>query len=201
MKTKILALLFFSLAVMTARADSLPPQPAPGTAPLNYPTMQHLWRNGIPATAAILKGKWIKVAFTAYGNNTRNQYSSTGIKNRDGSIETLDFQFRIVGKDDFSENPGQSNFTVVLSHLYSNAETQGPYLVDPSEPQFARYAYDPATNDKNNDSYYSFSCRLLEKNTDKLVCSMLLDEQFGHNTYETWNQDSPDYFVGYRKIQ
>jgi hypothetical protein len=158
----------------TARLNQLlqnAPEPAPTGKP-NFTSLSLLFNSGTPASKEALAGNWMLIAvgttMACRNFNMSDSYQPSGIK-IGGRIMGLSFEEKTV-VDQFSGNPSDV-FTVRLLNIASTTpHDQGPYVVDPFEPQFAQYGYNTNTAAVRTDAYLSDSCRLVKDEPRKLVC-------------------------------
>lgn len=181
-----LALLVSSVAVAQTspvpNALNKPPQPigqkpaenpAPNKPPVEidskpkFSVLKAAWEQGAPTSVEFLRGKWIAVAQVTNvecGFAVKDQWNPSGLKNPDGSENgTLVF-------DDYISNAitGEKIFGVQLLGLGSKKYNQGPYAVDPNEPQFSQFAYSTA---ESKTVYFANFCRSLPGPDYRMVCA------------------------------
>lgn len=150
------------------------PVPLPTGKVLNYSQLKQLWDAGNPTSEALLTGNWIWVASAVKPGcsfNGPNLYDIRGIKRWTGLIPTLIFNQELVPGNSFSGATDHNVFTVRILNFANRGNNQGPYQVDPGEPQFSSFAYD--TNVLLR-SYYEYSCRGVGGQPDRIFCAITL---------------------------
>lgn len=163
------------LLIISSVAQAMPPRDVPKKNVLEFAQMQEIYRAGQPTSEALLKGTWIKEAY-AYTESCVSQgepnadYDLHGIKNPDGSVDSLKFSRVTVPGNEFSGTPAKHIFSVEVLNVGNTTNRQGPYRVDPYTPQFSRYAI--ADDGTQGQEYYEYSCRMVNGSTDHLICGL-----------------------------
>lgn len=157
--------------VSPADAQNKPPQPVGG--PVRYSTLRTTFDNGTPTNEQMLRGTWIELAVAtnqACGEVRNDEQDAAGIKNDDKSpMASL-----VFGDTEYLEiDIARKVFSVTILNLGKKDENQGPYLVNPAEPQFSTFAYNYDYKKKKwvqMKTYFSYRCRSIAGAQDRMIC-------------------------------
>jgi hypothetical protein len=202
-KGVLMKIVLFLVAVLTmTSAFASPPQPISNV--LHFSDMLQMWQAGQKTTDQILTGKWLWVASSysaSCGYNGEDSYEPTGIKTSDGAVTILQFGYEPLNGNIFTGSPTSQIFTVRRS------DEQGPFRVNPQEPQFSFWAYmhDGDVGTLSKLAYFNYSCRLMNGSTSRMVCAAT---QILNHSPEIFSDeaiacadDKPGFIDGFVKIQ
>ena len=181
MKNTLLTLcsiMILGLSLQATAGLSGPPKNVGGSV-FRFSDLKPIYQAGLPTNEAILKGTWKLVATAttaACSSLGPDAYDANGIKNSDGSISRLEFLMIKKTVPPGSAEPETQVFSVKLLNYSGNPsrKNQGPYAVDPNEPQFSQWAYKSDGGGLTTDAYLSYSCRIANSKPDTLICSLKL---------------------------
>ena len=173
MKSLLFKILPVVLLGLSAVAGA-PPKEV-GQSVFRLSDLKPVYHAGTATNEAFLTGKWKLIAAATSAACAKLQpdvYDPNGIKNPDGSLRELDFLLVKKLVLPGSRKPVTGDFAVKLNNLGISGGNQGPYEVDPNEPQFAQWPFLNATPELNKIAYYSYSCRSADNKDDTLICAV-----------------------------
>lgn len=154
-----------------------PPSPIDPSVPFRYSDLRPIYDSGVATNEAALTGEWkmLAIATTAVcADLEADAYDPKGIKNGDGTVRVLTFQNIIKPSPPGSGQTTTPVFTVTLNNWGQDSSDQGPYVVNPNEPQFSQWAYS-SNGGAVNVAYLSYNCRLSAKEQNILICGLKLN--------------------------
>ncbi len=184
------------LVVISSVAFAQPPREV--GAHLRYSDLLPIFKAGGQTSEQMLKGNWALVSIvTNHECNTAADdiEDPNGLKNRDGS-PFCSLHFSNMTENHFGSP--QSVFAIQITGIGFAKQTdanQGPYIVDPQQPQFSTFSYSATTFKKGLSqkeieicskattysptcfdggeklaNYWEASCRALPGRVDGLIC-------------------------------
>lgn len=157
----VLTHLAYAGAPILIPSTDVAPIPGPLPAKPTQATLLAIWKNSAPVTNDFLKGVWVKVSRATdakCGDRSKNASNAKGFRNADGTYDSA---------LTFSEVSG-STLSVSLSGIGGKDANQGPYMVEASEPQFARWIFGFGVDRK--DVYLEYSCR--DSRDGNMICGV-----------------------------
>lgn len=133
---------------------------------MNFPEALQAWKNGKKTDEKTLTGKWLLVSYSSSSDcflGTDNQYDPRGVSFNFGE-PPLQLKFGYTNSD----FDARKKFAVRISNL--GDASQGPYIVNPQEPQFATHMYKENSNEPS-EHHIKYSCRLANGDSSRLLCA------------------------------
>ncbi len=128
----------------------------------SFAEAQTVWQNAKEISSTDINGNWKRIAVYEHANCKNimhgTAYDSSGIKNHDGSVFTLAFE----------------GHQVKFLNVGITDNIQGPYEINSRSADFASWAYDESTKEKDmtDQAYGSYSCRQAVGNSSQIICSV-----------------------------
>lgn len=166
-----------TLALSTrAEAQNKPPQPVGG--PVRFSTLKTAYDNGSPTNEQMLRGSWLRIAVAT---NKECAHVATDEQDKDG-IKTQDKvsegKFVFADTEYLEIDILKQAFAVTILNLGQKGNDQGPYFVDPIEPQFSTFAYTYSPKRGKyvpSKSYFAYRCRSIGGAPDRMICGATLN--------------------------
>jgi hypothetical protein len=200
------------LASVRSQHQFSAPVSIPSKYEISHSDMLKLWQESSPTSKESLKGLWKEVAETASQNcectNIKMEYDASGIKNHDGSVRMLRFKEILKPSNPFGRTQNGLVLSVELFNLGRSGEkvpdtNQGPYEVDSREPQFAQWGYNSNFDGLDKSAYFEYSCRLLRKDSNHLICALsakIIDPKRYTPQFNACGKEANGIFLGFEKV-
>ncbi len=173
MKKRIFILLVTLLSSLPALAE-----PTPVPVP-RFSYWKNLWDQSKPATPIAMQGSWKLIAVATTANCSVLEDDAL---NENG--------FEDTGTLIFSSTTNRLGTSYVVRFQYPSStkvQNQGPYVVNPNEPQFSLWGY---IGRQTTDSYFTnFSCRFNPGNNNEIICSITHKILKTPPGYGAWDPD------------
>ncbi|PWU18541.1 MAG: hypothetical protein C5B49_07050 [Bdellovibrio sp.] len=151
-----------------------PPQPQEISNVVSFSRLKDFWDHASVATdLSSHLGEW-KLIARAYSpgcgffmkGEKKEIWNPQGVQNKDGSMELL----RLASEDTIDlEGKGAPTLVVSLANMRKKSRAQR-VKANTGEPQFARWAYSQ-DDSIDHSKYFSFSCRIIEGQSQHLICT------------------------------